>query len=562
MGIELSTTTGWHYLISEQVTIDGEIYIPFSTIRYNINGSLKQDDYDSMYLYSADYVREDIPATLEDAYKALDEFLDPEDIEYIKNLAEDDIVELHFSLGMWIRNNWLYPTNSRLTKALLELNPNFSHPDDMSHFILVGYRNYLNSSSTFTPPTIPENNGINFNDLAETHWAHKDIMSLTNLGVLNSYEDGTFRPDNNVTHAEMAKIITIAFDLQGNKENRNPDETTNSDTMKSQIKDYSPSEWWSEYALIAVDYYYAGGLSIVYNSDYEANRRQVAVALVNILNPKYDFSYRTTGYTFPANWKEILRSEFVDFAEEDGWDNNDYIDLGDGFWVNSPKHIYLAKTMGLISGYPDGTFQPLNNITRAEFCAMINRALALRDNSQVENGLFDTKKLKGFTVWVDGEITSEQIYPVEINQDGRIKFEDNCPIYELTTDEIWNKMKIQAFGYVSGGFIYKDGEIIDLPGNYMFGSLGDVCVSDLDNDGEYELLYFSMWGSGVNGHSLNCYSLKYNISCDFTKSFGFSFAKENDQNVYIQSFDGWGEKERYKLQLAKQDEKYVLTASE
>ena len=144
LDIDLSATAEWHYLVGESVDIDGEIYVPFSTIRYNINGSLKQDNYDSMYLYSADYIREDIPATLEEAYKALDELLDPEDIEYIKNLAEDDIITMHFGLGLWIRNNWLYPTNSRLTKALLELNPNFSHPDDMSHFILTGYYYYLN----------------------------------------------------------------------------------------------------------------------------------------------------------------------------------------------------------------------------------------------------------------------------------------------------------------------------------------------------------------------------------------------------------------------------------
>ena len=87
-----------------------------------------------------------IPATLEEAYKALDELLDPEDIEYIKNLTEDDIISMHFGLGMWIRNNWLYPTNSNLTKSLRKLNPSFGHPDDMSHFILTGYYHYLNDN--------------------------------------------------------------------------------------------------------------------------------------------------------------------------------------------------------------------------------------------------------------------------------------------------------------------------------------------------------------------------------------------------------------------------------
>lgn len=224
---------------------------------------------------------------------------------------------------------------------------------------------------TSDQPSIVEKGGIKFNDVTESYWAYNDIMSLTDSGALNGYEDGTFRPDNSITHAEMAKIITAAFNLKGNDDSNN--ETT-AYTLKRDIENFSPNEWWSEFALIAVDYYYPGGLSIVYNSDEYVNRRQVAVALVNILNPKYDFSYTTTGYVFPSNWKDILKSEFVDFAENDGWNNDVYIDYVDGFWVNSPKHIYLAKTMGLISGYPDGTFQPLGNITRAEFCAMVNNA--------------------------------------------------------------------------------------------------------------------------------------------------------------------------------------------
>ena len=145
LDIDLASTIGWYYFLGDPIDIDGEIYVPFSVIRYNINGSIKQNDHNSMYLYSTDYIRQDIPATLEEAYKALDNFLDPEYITYVKQLEEDDIISLHLGLGMWIRNKWLYPSNSRLTKLLLELNPEFGHQDNMSHFILIGYHRYLNN---------------------------------------------------------------------------------------------------------------------------------------------------------------------------------------------------------------------------------------------------------------------------------------------------------------------------------------------------------------------------------------------------------------------------------
>lgn len=124
--------------------IDKDIFVEFSSVRYAINGSLSQNDYDSMRLYSEDYERLDIPATLEEAYIYFDENLEADDIEYIKNLSEDDIIEMHFGLGMWIRNNWLYPSNSKI--AELFINEGFGHPDEMSHFILVGYHYYLNNS--------------------------------------------------------------------------------------------------------------------------------------------------------------------------------------------------------------------------------------------------------------------------------------------------------------------------------------------------------------------------------------------------------------------------------
>ncbi len=50
-------------------------------------------------------------------------------------------------------------------------------------------------------------NAVAFSDLADNHWAYKNIMSLVNEGTINGYEDGTFKPSKTVTRAEFAKMI-------------------------------------------------------------------------------------------------------------------------------------------------------------------------------------------------------------------------------------------------------------------------------------------------------------------------------------------------------------------
>ncbi|MBI4734361.1 MAG: S-layer homology domain-containing protein, partial [Rubrobacteridae bacterium] len=39
------------------------------------------------------------------------------------------------------------------------------------------------------------------------HWAAAYIESAVELGIVKGYVDGSFRPDNNVTRAEMAKMV-------------------------------------------------------------------------------------------------------------------------------------------------------------------------------------------------------------------------------------------------------------------------------------------------------------------------------------------------------------------
>ena len=84
-----------------------------------------------------------LPKTNRECYALLDKMLSKEDKQAI---IEKDRIELHFTLGLWIRNNWLYPQSPEETEALMKtfskksLSP---HPDDWSAVILDAYRKHL-----------------------------------------------------------------------------------------------------------------------------------------------------------------------------------------------------------------------------------------------------------------------------------------------------------------------------------------------------------------------------------------------------------------------------------
>ncbi len=50
-----------------------------------------------------------------------------------------------------------------------------------------------------------------FSDVKESDWSYKYIMKMLEDGVINGYEDGTFRPKNEITRAEIAVMLTKMY---------------------------------------------------------------------------------------------------------------------------------------------------------------------------------------------------------------------------------------------------------------------------------------------------------------------------------------------------------------
>lgn len=83
------------------------------------------------------------PLTKEIAYARLDKRLSEEDKNAI--LKSRDMIEFHFSLGMWIRNTWIYGNEEERVEALAKDLGEviYWQADDLSSALLDGYKKHL-----------------------------------------------------------------------------------------------------------------------------------------------------------------------------------------------------------------------------------------------------------------------------------------------------------------------------------------------------------------------------------------------------------------------------------
>ncbi len=78
-------------------------------------------------------------------------------------------------------------------------------------------------TAMFTQIAIAEEtqNNVKFTDLDETYWAYESIQKLVDAEVIVGYPDGTFQPDGNITRAELVKIANLVFSYVEKQETTN-----------------------------------------------------------------------------------------------------------------------------------------------------------------------------------------------------------------------------------------------------------------------------------------------------------------------------------------------------
>jgi hypothetical protein len=96
-------------------------------------------------------------------------------------------------------------------------------------------------------------------------------------------------------------------------------------------------------------------------------------------------------------------------------------DVPTSYWAHDT--ISNLNGLGYISGYPDGTFRPDNQITRAEFCAIMDKVLNLTTSTLQAQAFTDVNQADWFTQAVD-----TAVYAGIVKGYGDGTFHPNTPI--------------------------------------------------------------------------------------------------------------------------------------
>ena len=182
--------------------------------------------------------------------------------------------------------------------------------------------------------TTPPQDEKKFTDVKDSHWAYEAVKYLANNFVISGYLDGTFKPENNITRAEFAKIIISAT-------NKFDSEATSS------FKDVDSENW--HYAYVSTAY------SLGYITGYP------------------DGSFRPDANITRADICTIVNRVLKSTPSE----NTEKFKDDDSIPSYAKDAVYALSSMGIINGYSDKTFAPKTYATRAQTAKIIYTAFFL-----------------------------------------------------------------------------------------------------------------------------------------------------------------------------------------
>lgn len=183
-----------------------------------------------------------------------------------------------------------------------------------------------------------------FKDLKAIDWFAEVMTRLSVLGGINGYPDGTLRPNGTITKGEFTKMLL--------------------GTLKHEVEFAKSGHW----AMPWVEKAYSLGYISPYDKEWVYSEKQLDEPITRELIA--DMIMRSTRET-------VVDPAMMGIPHVSTYHEQFQLNMSDYWAIYDPykKSVLNAYGLGIINGYPDGTFRPKNNATRAEASAMIVRLI-------------------------------------------------------------------------------------------------------------------------------------------------------------------------------------------
>lgn len=241
------------------------------------------------------------------------------------------------------------------------------------------------------------------------HWARPTIDHLSSRGLVNGYPDGSFLPDASVNRAELATLLVTIMDKD--EEARQLEKGTSSFTD-------CQGHWARGYIEVARE------LDIIrgdgqggFAPQRPVSREEAVVMLANSLG----LADSSSG------------SEFQDVRQIAEW---------------ARGKVAAAEQVGLVSGFPDGTFRPQSQVTRAEVSILLEEFLACKGQAHHFYG-----SLTGI------DLRQRKAEVEFAGQKESFELESNLSIYERGKKQPLDSVPCPAWGYFD---INRSGKLVQI----------------------------------------------------------------------------------------------------
>mgnify|MGYP003097747726 CR=1 FL=1 len=196
-----------------------------------------------------------------------------------------------------------------------------------------------------------------YSDVNQSAWYASYVNKISELNAFSGYEDGTFRPDNQITQEEFIKTVVCLICGELNE--------SNAPTVKN-----TWNSKWSSWAVPYLDKAFELGLIT-----------------------EQDTMFKLVG--IPCNRGEMAKviTRAVEYLKEDSVaDTSTYITkLKDYNRMKEEYKPYVlqAYAKGILSGYDDGTFRDDGLLTRAEASSVLVRLIDKNERINSDETLYD-----------------------------------------------------------------------------------------------------------------------------------------------------------------------------